>query len=287
MASVQVGFRTVPEDAGGRARIQSGFPGLRQNGEKPGAGVDRPVSIRLESPRAAARQGGVYRNLDPDEIVRTVGRLKERVEQRFPGSGLAAVAMELHHVALDVVARTESINRPHLLLRTCSTLTVAGFAGALAAVLYRLRLDPGEWTWLSVIQVLESAINDVVLLGAGLFFLMTLETRIKRRRAIKAIHELRSLAHIIDMHQLTKDPHVLLDEGPRTAASPERTLSRFQLARYLDYCSEMLSLLGKLAALYVQRFDDPVALAAVDGVEDLTTGLSRKIWQKIAVLERA
>ena len=49
----------------------------------------------------------------------------------------------------------------------------------------------------------------------------------------------------------------------------------------------MLSLLGKLAALYVQRFDDSVALAAVDGIEDLTNGLSRKIWQKIAVLEGA
>jgi hypothetical protein len=227
----------------------------------------------------------VYRNLDPDEIVRTVGRLKDRVEERFPGSGLGAVALELHKVALDVVTRTEGINRPHFLLRTCSTLTVVALAGALAAVLYRLRLDPGEWTWLSVIQVLESAINDVVLLGAGLFFLMTFETRVKRRRALKAIHELRSLAHIVDMHQLTKDPHVLLDAGPSTATSPVRTLSRYQLARYLDYCSEMLSLLGKLAALYVQHFDDQVALSAVDGIEDLTTGLSRKIWQKIAVLE--
>jgi hypothetical protein len=56
------------------------------------------------------------------------------------------------------------------------------------------------------------------------------------------------------------------------------------LGRYLDYCSEMLSLVGKLAALYVQKFDDPVALAAVNEVEDLTTGLSRKIWQKIMII---
>ena len=47
----------------------------------------------------------------------------------------------------------------------------------------------------------------------------------------------------------------------------------------------MHSLLHKLAALHVQRFDDQVALAAVDAIEDLTTGLSRKTWQKIAVLE--
>jgi hypothetical protein len=49
----------------------------------------------------------------------------------------------------------------------------------------------------------------------------------------------------------------------------------------------MLSLIGKLAALYVQKFDDPVALAAVNEVEELTTGLSRKIWQKIMVLNSA
>ena len=61
-------------------------------------------------------------------------------------------------------------------------------------------------------------------------------------------------------------------------------MSRFELSRYLDYCSEMLSLTGKVAALYIQDFDDEVALAAVNEVEDLTTGLSRKIWQKLMIL---
>jgi hypothetical protein len=46
----------------------------------------------------------------------------------------------------------------------------------------------------------------------------------------------------------------------------------------------MLSLIGKLAALYVQKFDDPVALVAVNEVEDLTTGFSRKIWHKIMII---
>ncbi len=108
--------------------------------------------------------------------------------------------------------------------------------------------------------------------------------RIKRKRALKAIHELRALAHVIDMHQLTKDPEQLLSRVKGTPSSPKRTLSAPELIRYLDYCSEMLSLIGKLAALYVQKFDDPVALAAVNEVEDLTTGLSRKIWQKIMIL---
>lgn len=67
-------------------------------------------------------------------------------------------------------------------------------------------------------------------------------------------------------------------------SSPKRNLSAPELTRYLDYCSEMLSLIGKLAAMYVQKFDDPVALDAVNDVEELTTGLSRKIWQKIMIL---
>ena len=86
------------------------------------------------------------------------------------------------------------------------------------------------------------------------------------------------------MHQLTKDPERLRVRGQDTASSPKRTLSTPELVRYLDYCSEMLSLIGKLAALYVQKFDDPVALAAVNEVEELTTSLSRKIWQKIMIL---
>jgi hypothetical protein len=36
----------------------------------------------------------------------------------------------------------------------------------------------------------------------------------------------------------------------------------------------------------VQRFDDPVTLSAVNDVENLTAGLSRKIWQKIMILDR-
>ena len=46
----------------------------------------------------------------------------------------------------------------------------------------------------------------------------------------------------------------------------------------------MLSVTSKIAALFVERFDDPVTLAAVNEIESLTAGLSRKIWQKISML---
>ena len=64
-------------------------------------------------------------------------------------------------------------------------------------------------------------------------------------------------------------------------------MSRFELSRYLDYCSEALSLTAKVAALYIQHFEDDVALQAVNEIENLTAGCSRKIWQKLMILYTA
>ena len=136
-------------------------------------------------------------------------------------------------------------------------------------------------------QGVEAIVNEAILLVAAIYFLVTSEKRMKRSRALKALHELRSLAHIIDMHQLTKDPEILLGDWQPTDASPRRSvLTPFQLERYLDYCSELLAVLSKVAALYVQHFEDEVVLRAVDEVENLAAGLSRKIWQKITILDR-
>lgn len=156
--------------------------------------------------------------------------------------------------------------------------------GVLVLVLAKASWPRSGFDLVVLVQASEAGLNVFLLLSAAVLFLVTAETRIKRRRALKAIHELRALAHVIDMHQLTKDPERLLAERIETPSSPKRNLSPAELGRYLDYCTEMLSLIGKIAALYVQKFDDPVALAAVNEVEDLTTGLSRKIWQKIVII---
>jgi hypothetical protein len=54
------------------------------------------------------------------------------------------------------------------------------------------------------------------------------------------------MAHIVDMHQLTKDPEQLVGGGPRTRSSPKRTMTPFQLARYLDYSTELLAIMPAL-----------------------------------------
>jgi len=77
----------------------------------------------------------------------------------------------------------------------------------------------------------------------------------------------------------------LLGRGPPTASSPARKMSKYELMRYLDYCSEMQSLTGKLAALYAQNLPDPIVIEAVNDIEELTANFSRKVWQKISILE--
>lgn len=55
-------------------------------------------------------------------------------------------------------------------------------------------------------------------------------------------------------------------------------------AFYLDYCSELLSLTSKAAALCAEESTDPLVLDTVSEIEVLTNGMSRKIWQKITLL---
>ncbi len=59
------------------------------------------------------------------------------------------------------------------------------------------------------------------------------------------------------------------------------------MEHYLDYCSELLSLVSKTAALCAEESRDSVVLETVSRIEQLTNGMSRKIWQKISVLPSA
>ena len=226
----------------------------------------------------------MYRSLNSEKIVDTIATLCRRIDERFPDSGLGRVCRELLTVARESQERSAWIAKPHRSLRIISWLLLIIMACGLVVVLANAAWPRNGFDLVGLVQVSEAGLNVTILLGAAALFLATVEVRMKRKRALKAIHELRALAHVIDMHQLTKDPDQLLAREKETASSPKRTLRASELIRYLDYCSEMLSLIGKLAALYVQKFDDPVALVAVNEVEELTTSLSRKIWQKIMIL---
>ncbi|TWT86460.1 hypothetical protein [Neorhodopirellula pilleata] len=231
--------------------------------------------------------------LRDDCIVETIAKLQRRISERFPDSGLCQLCGDLLLIARQASERSRAIDRPILWIR------VSGYAMAVALIsllfwvfVTWVRPSTDELAENSIsisdfLSTIEAVTNEIVLLGAGLYFLISLETRIKRKRALSAVHELRAICHIIDMHQLTKDPERVLKIWQNTANSPRHNMTALQLNRYLDYCTEMLSLTGKIAALYVRGFDDAASVAAVSDVEQLSTGLSRKIWQKIMILNQS
>jgi hypothetical protein len=228
----------------------------------------------------------MYRNLNADLIVDTCRATHKRISERFTDSGLSKVAEEILHVSEQAAGLETWLSKPHLPLRTLAGIGIISIILIIASVAMHIKVQMTVGNIGEFLQGLDAAINEVVFIGVTAFFFLTLETRLKRQRALKAIRELRSLAHIIDMHQLTKDPERIAEPLTDTARISRRPQNPAELIRYLDYCSDLLALISKVGALYVQKFDDPVTLAAVNEIENLTNGLSRKIWQKIMIFDR-
>ncbi len=223
-----------------------------------------------------------YHNLKADLLGKQIDQLRRRIEERFPDRNLGLVCDEIRRQASEAQQRADWIARPILSVRAGVLLLVVLLVSILVYFAQsHVEVDNNQFGFGEFVTLLEAGINAIVLIGAGIFFLVTAELRLKRRRTLAALHELRALAHVVDMHQLTKDPEHIIGRDRSTPSSPKVSMTLFELVRYLDYCSEMLSLIGKIAAIYVQDFDDEVAIDAVNDVESLTTGLSRKIWQNI------
>ncbi len=221
--------------------------------------------------------------LQPQRIVMTAELLHERIAVRFAGRGLVQVAWQVRRVAGQAVAETVAIQQPVRWIRGVTIGLIIIMASVVLKLLFHLRFtDADGWEMLGGI---EAGINTVVYLGVGLLFFVTLEQRLKRRKALRAIQELRALAHVIDMHQLSKDPEWFHLKESSPLNDESQHLGTTELTRYLDYCTDLLALLGKTAAVYAQNMQDGVVLKAVDEIETLTTSLSRKIWQKIIILD--
>ncbi len=225
-----------------------------------------------------------YRQLDEQRILETLQKLRDRISERFPESGLRRVSDELLLVGAEVTECVDYLRKPNWPIRLAAAVAILAMATLLVMVAATVRVPWRFQGPAEILQLVDAGVNDIVFVGIAVFFLLTIETRLKRRRALGVLHQLRSLAHVVDMHQLTKDPERLLSPEPDTSSSPERTMTASELGRYLDYCSELLSVTSKLSALLVQYFNDEVVLGAVNEIETLTTGLSGKIWQKIRML---
>ena len=223
-------------------------------------------------------------------VGHTVEHLERRIRARFGDRGLTRAALDLRRLVEEV--ETEA-GQSHIRLRRTTliarTTSVAIVLATVVLLTFSLRnaISEGLENSEDWVPLIESVINDLVFSAIAMLFLWAFPERRERRTLLRLLHRLRSLAHVIDMHQLSKDPEQVSPTYTRTEESVTHGLDADQLHHYLDYCSEMLSLTAKTAALCAEHSTDDVVLNTISTLETLTTELSNKIWQKISLLPRA
>ncbi|MEO1554662.1 MAG: hypothetical protein AAFR82_12090, partial [Pseudomonadota bacterium] len=210
-----------------------------------------------------------YRSLNPDLIVKTTARLSERMDARFGGRGLSLVAKELTKFAQEEVGRAKLISQPRWLIRGFAYLLILSGIMVIGYIAWTVKIDFQASPSFDMFEGVEAFINLLILLSAGIWFLLNLETRMKRHDVLERINQLRSIAHVIDMHQLSKDPMSDLHIGAKSESQPESDLHGYELVRYLDYCADLLAITGKLASIYLEYIEDPVVIASVNDFESL------------------
>ncbi len=233
--------------------------------------------------------GAPSEQLKVEPVRRTVELLHERIAARFPARGLRQACADLLTLVDEVGAVSETtqskVRRARVWSRALMVAILVATAVALVLGVHDATVsDDRLRTSLDWLPLIETVIADLVYAGIAVFFLYSFPERIRRGRTLALLHQLRSMAHVIDMHQLTKDPEMLRDSFRPTAVSRPLDLTRDEMERYFEYCSEMLSLVGKTAALCAEESRDVVVLDTVSTIESLTVGMSRKIWQKISIL---
>jgi hypothetical protein len=231
----------------------------------------------------------LHEPLEAPAVKETVEELYERVTARFPDRGLRGVCADLITLVGEVQEAASTGIRQIRTARMISRVVMVAVLGVTLVTLGLAIHDAIHHVRNSIdfLNLAETTISDLVYASVAILFLWAVPDRMQRSRLLRLLHSLRSTAHVIDMHQLTKDPEQLRPSFTPTRASKPLGMTRSEVERYLDYCSEMLSLVAKTAALCAEVSQDAVILDTVNSIEQLTVGLSRKIWQKISNLPAA
>ena len=218
-----------------------------------------------------------------------MAQLERRIRARFGERGLTKAARDLGKLVVmvsDEAGQSRDRLRRMTIGARIASVTIVGATVIALAFSLRSAVLEGLAKTTDWVPLVESVINDLVFAAIAVVFLWAFPERLERRSLLRLLYRLRLLAHVIDMHQLSKDPEQISPSYTPTAESVLHGFDAEQLHHYLTYCSEMLSLTAKTAALCAEHSTDAVVLDTISTIETLTTELSNKIWQKISLLPR-
>ncbi len=166
-----------------------------------------------------------YRTIDPTKLILTTSKMADRVEEHFPKSGLASVANEVAAVAEGTVARVAEIKKPRLGLRILiGIMVLLVISGPLVcSVVLSFRDDMTNLG--DFLQATDAGLHMILVLAGGIVFLVGMENRMRRNQALEALSEFRSLAHLVDLHQINKDPVSMMAPNQTMTAAPSAVIT--------------------------------------------------------------
>lgn len=212
--------------------------------------------------------------LDTDKILGTAKNLAEDIDARLPGSNLAGLAHELAGLAVAAEERGKRAQKPIYAIRAVSTLAIVL---GLLALWYLAGHIHTKWefgTITEVFEALHTGFELLVIVVGALWTCVTLESRIKRKKALGFIEELREFIHVIDVTQLYFTPDLYRSRHGTTPGHLALDET------YLLYCTQMLAVLGNLAPLYTRGATGDSILRAASEVEMLAIAVATKHLSK-------
>ena len=228
-------------------------------------------------------------SLQAEKIEKAIDDLEQGIKEILPGRKIADVCQDLKEVIYEAKKKslrnkTQSFTRKKfvklfliaaLILLATSFITL-GLSYLLNFLGSNIGLEEG-------LQLTDTAITLLLPSIAYIFYRLKDNIKTYRSEVLQDLHKLRMLSHIIDVKQLNKTPEWL--DWKEQQSKHGRKLDRPEKAFYLEFCSQMQSLIGKIAVLYIRDVNDPALITAVNEIETLTTGLSRKTWQKLMLMQ--
>ena len=232
-------------------------------------------------------------SLQAEKIEKAIDDLEQGIKEMLPGRKIVDICQDLKEVIGEAKKKSsrkssQSFTRKKflklffiatliLLATFFITLGLSYFLKAISTSLGRsIGLEEG-------LQLTDTAITLLLPSIAYIFYRLKDNIKTYRSAVLQDLHKLRMLSHIIDVKQLNKTPDWL--DWKEKQKKHERILNRSEKAFYLEFCSQMQSLIGKIAVLYIRDVNDPALITAVNEIETLTTGLSRKTWQKLMLMQ--
>ena len=228
-------------------------------------------------------------SLQAEKIEKAIDDLEQGIKEILPGRKIVDVCQDLKEVIYEAKKKslrnkTQSFTRNKfvklffiaaLILLATSFITL-GLSYLLNFLGSNIGLEEG-------LQLTDTAITLLLPSIAYIFYRLKDNIKTYRSEVLQDLHKLRMLSHIIDVKQLNKTPEWL--DWKEQQSNYGRKLDRPEKAFYLEFCSQMQSLIGKIAVLYIRDVNDPALITAVNEIETLTTGLSRKTWQKLMLMQ--